>query len=43
MFVNGPRNPSNAPKPGLLGADYTIEHVRYRFAKITTAKIGLHP
>lgn len=34
MFVNGPRSPSNAPKPGLLGADYTIEHDRYRFAKI---------
>jgi len=34
MFVNGPRNPSNAPKPGLLGADYAIEHGRYRFAKI---------
>ncbi len=34
MFVNGPRSPSNAPKPGLLGADYAIEHNRYRFAKI---------
>ena len=34
MFVNGPRSPSNAPKPGLLGADYTIDHNRYRFAKI---------
>ena len=34
MFVSGPRNPSNEPKPGLLGADYTIEHNRYRFAKI---------
>jgi tricorn protease len=34
MFVNGPRPPPNAPKPGLLGADYTIEHNRYRFAKI---------
>ena len=31
MFVSGPRQPSNAPKPGLLGADYTIEHNRYRF------------
>ena len=27
-------SPSNAPKPGLLGADYTIDHNRYRFAKI---------
>jgi tricorn protease len=34
MFVRGPRPPSNAPKPGLLGADYAIEHNRYRFAKI---------
>jgi tricorn protease len=34
MFVSGPRSPSNAPKPGLLGADYTIDHNRYRFAKI---------
>jgi tricorn protease len=34
MFVNGPRPPSNAPKPGLLGADYAIDHNRYRFAKI---------
>jgi tricorn protease len=34
MFVNGPRVPSTAPKPGLLGADYTIDHGRYRFAKI---------
>jgi tricorn protease len=34
MFVNGPRPPSDGPKPGLLGADYTIDHNRYRFAKI---------
>jgi tricorn protease len=34
MFINGPRPPANAPKPGLLGADYTIDHDRYRFAKI---------
>lgn len=34
MFVSGPRPPANAPKPGLLGADYTIDHNRYRFAKI---------
>jgi tricorn protease len=34
MFVSGPRPTANAPKPGLLGADYTIEHNRYRFAKI---------
>jgi tricorn protease len=34
MFVSGPRPPANSPKPGLLGADYTIDHNRYRFAKI---------
>ena len=34
MFVSGPRSPSNTPKPGLLGADYAIDHNRYRFAKI---------
>jgi tricorn protease len=34
MFVGGPRRPPDAPKPGLLGADYTVDHDRYRFAKI---------
>jgi tricorn protease len=34
MFVGGPRGPQDAPKPGLLGADYVIDHNRYRFAKI---------
>jgi tricorn protease len=34
MFVRGPRFPADTPKPGLLGADYTIDHDRYRFAKI---------
>jgi tricorn protease len=34
MFVRGPRDPDGAPKPGLLGADYSIDHDRYRFAKI---------
>ena len=34
MFVRGPRDGSDTPKPGLLGADYTIDHDRYRFAKI---------
>jgi tricorn protease len=34
MFINGPRAPANTPKPGLLGADYTVDHNRYRFAKI---------
>ncbi|MGC1522179.1 MAG: PDZ domain-containing protein [Steroidobacteraceae bacterium] len=34
MFVRGPREADSAPKPGLLGADYTVDHDRYRFAKI---------
>jgi tricorn protease len=34
MFVRGPHTPSDAPHPGLLGADYTVENGRYRFAKI---------
>jgi tricorn protease len=34
MFVSGPRGEPDGPKPGLLGADYTLEHNRYRFAKI---------
>ncbi len=34
MFINGPRENSTAPKPGLLGADYTTDNDRYKFAKI---------
>ena len=34
MFIRGPRQESDAPKPGLLGADYSVENNRYRFAKI---------
>jgi tricorn protease len=34
MFLRGPRPQQDRPKPGLLGADYTIDHNRYRFAKI---------
>jgi tricorn protease len=34
MFIRGPRVPPDASKPGLLGADYALEHNRYRFAKI---------
>jgi tricorn protease len=34
MFMGGPRGSQNAPKPGLLGADYATDHNRYRFAKI---------
>jgi tricorn protease len=34
MFVRGPSGSDEAPKPGLLGADYRIDSGRYRFAKI---------
>jgi tricorn protease len=34
MFVRGPREPKDGPKPGLLGADYTVDNNRYKFAKI---------
>jgi len=34
MFISGPGSHDNAPKAGLLGADYTIENSRYRIAKI---------
>ena len=34
MFIHGPHTRDDQPKPGLLGADYTIDHNRYRFAKI---------
>ena len=34
MFVNGPNQPKDAPKPGLLGADYTVDNNRYKFARI---------
>jgi tricorn protease len=34
IFVHGPRSEGEGPKPGLLGADYVVDHDRYRFAKI---------
>lgn len=34
MFIGGPRVPDRSPKPGLLGADYSIDHDRYKFAHI---------
>ena len=34
MFVGGPHRHEKEPKCGLLGADYTIDHDRYRIAKI---------
>lgn len=34
MFIREPHERDEQPKPGLLGADYTIDHDRYRFAKI---------
>jgi tricorn protease len=34
MFIRGPYTPDKSPKVGLLGADYTVENDRYKFAKI---------
>ena len=34
MFVRGPHSPEDGPKPGLLGADYSVDNNRYKFAKI---------
>lgn len=34
MFVRGPRDDEGKIDVGLLGADYAIEHDRYRFAKV---------
>jgi tricorn protease len=34
MFVGGPFHPENEPKTGLLGADYTVDHDRYKIARI---------
>jgi tricorn protease len=34
MFVGGPDKHEKEPKCGLLGADYVIDHDRYRIAKI---------
>jgi tricorn protease len=34
MFISGPAHHENGPQTGLLGADYRIEHDRYRIAKI---------
>jgi tricorn protease len=34
MFVNGPHVGSDAPKTGLLGANYSIDHDRYKIAHI---------
>jgi tricorn protease len=34
MFINSPYVPDNAPRTGLLGADYTVDHDRYKISKI---------
>ena len=34
MFIRGPRTPDHSPKTGLLGADYSVDHDRYKFAHI---------
>jgi len=32
--IRGPHEPDHSPKPGLLGADYSIDRDRYKFAHI---------
>ena len=34
MFIRGPGEPDQSPQTGLLGADYSVDHDRYRFAHI---------
>ena len=34
MFIRGPGTPDHSPHTGLLGADYSVDHDRYRFAHI---------
>jgi tricorn protease len=34
MFIRGPGEPDHSPHTGLLGADYSVDHDRYRFAHI---------
>jgi tricorn protease len=34
MFIRGPRSPDHSPQTGLLGADYSVDHDRYKFAHI---------
>jgi tricorn protease len=34
MFIRGPRTPDHSPQTGLLGADYSVDHDRYKFVHI---------
>ncbi len=34
MFIRGPHDPEKGPKTGLLGADYAVDHDRYKFAHV---------
>jgi len=34
MFISGPYHHDDSPTTGLLGADYTVEHDRYKITKI---------
>ncbi len=34
MFIRAPRTPDHSPKTGLLGADFSIDSNRYRFAHV---------
>ena len=37
MFISGPHDGGDGPKTGLLGADYIIDHDRYRIAHIVAS------
>ena len=36
MFVHGPHTGGDAPKTGLLGANYTVDHDRYKFIHVVS-------
>ena len=36
MFISGPHAGGDGPKTGLLGANYTVDHDRYKFAHVVS-------
>jgi tricorn protease len=36
MFIGSPHRNQDAPKTGLLGADYSVDHDRYKFAHVVS-------
>ena len=36
MFIRGPRQPGDAPRTGLLGADFMIDHDRYKITHVVS-------